>query len=88
MKNNVQRRLSFLWDYDLSEEDVRRILREGTPVERGWLIGRILEYAPWEEIWHYLTPEQIERDFERIRFRSERERELWAYALKRWLYGG
>lgn len=79
------RRLSFLWDYDLSQEDVRRILREGTPTERGWLIGRILEHAPWEEIWRYLTPEQIERDFEHLRFRSPRERELWAYALKRWL---
>lgn len=80
------RRLSFLWDYDLSEEDVRRILREGTPAERGWLIGRILEYAPWEEIWQYLTPRQIARDLEHIRFRSPRHRELWAYALNRWLH--
>ncbi len=79
------RRLSFLWDYDLSEEDVRRILREGTPTERGWLIGRILEYAPWEEIWQYLTPQQIARDLEHVRFRSPRDRELWTYALKRWL---
>lgn len=79
------RRLSFLWDYDLSEEDVRRILREGTPTERGWLIGRILEYAPWEEIWQYLTPQQIARDMEYVRFRSARDRQLWTYALKRWL---
>ncbi|MCX7854527.1 MAG: hypothetical protein N2556_00860 [Anaerolineae bacterium] len=78
-------RLSFLWDYDLSEEDVRRILRQGTPAERAWLIGRILEYAPWEEIWCYLTPQQIARDFESIRFRSPRDRELWEYALQRWL---
>ena len=80
--------MSFLWDYDLSEEDVHRILREGTPVERGWLVTRILEHAPWDEIWHYLTPEQIERDFDQIRFRSEQDRELWAYALRRWLHGG
>jgi hypothetical protein len=84
----VGRRLSFLWDYDLSEEEVRRILIEGTPAERGWIIGRILEYAPWKEIWHYLAPEQIERDFEHLHFRSPRERELWAYALKRWLHAG
>ncbi len=78
-------RLSSLWDYDLSAEDVQRILQEGTPTERGWLIGRILEYAPWEEIWQYLTPHQIARDLEHIRFRSPHDRELWTYALKRWL---
>ncbi len=79
------KRLSFLWDYDLSEEEGHRMLRQGTPAERAWLIGRILEYAPWEEIWRYLTPRQIAEDFEQIRFRSPREGELWAYALKRWL---
>lgn len=81
----MEKRLPFLWDYDLSEEEVRKILREGTPAERAWLIGRILEYAPWEEIWRYLTPRQIARDFDHIRFRSTRDRELWEYALKRWL---
>lgn len=81
----MAKRLPFLWDYDLSEEDVRRILRQGTPMERAWLISRILEYAPWEEIWRYLTPQQIARELEHIRFRSARDRELWTYALKRWL---
>ncbi len=81
----MKKRLPFLWDYDLTEEDVRRILREGTPAERGWLIGRILEYAPWEEIWRYLTPDQIAQNLENVHFRSPRDRELWTYALKRWL---
>lgn len=40
----------FIWDYDLTEEDVHRILRSDNEVEKAWLITRILEYAKWEDI--------------------------------------
>jgi len=77
-------RLYFLWDYDLTEQQVRDILRQGNPAERAWLISRILEYAKWEDIWRYLTPADIRRDFELLHFRRPQDRELWAFALDRW----
>jgi len=42
---------AFLWDDDLTFDDVRHILASGTPVERRWLMERILTQARWEEIW-------------------------------------
>jgi hypothetical protein len=81
-------RLYFLWDYDLSEADVQRIVREGSPVEKAWVITRILEYAKWEDIWHYLTLDDIRQNLKQLSFRRAGDRELWAYALDRWTLGG
>jgi len=78
------RRLYFFWDYDLSDEDVHHILREGSPTEKAWVITRILEYAKWDDIWRYLTLADIRENFANLRFRQPQDRELWAYALERW----
>ena len=77
-------RLYFFWDYDLSERDIRRIVRQGDPAEKAWVITRILEYAKWDDIWRYLTLADIRYNFERLSFRRAQDRELWAYALDRW----
>jgi len=53
-------------------------------VDKTWLITRILEYAKWEDIWHYLTPADIREHLANLRFRRPSDRELWAYALNRW----
>jgi hypothetical protein len=74
----------FIWDYDLTEEDLHRILQGDNEVEKAWLITRILEYAKWEDIWRYLTVDDVRENFEQLRFRWPQDRELWAYALERW----
>jgi hypothetical protein len=78
----------FFWDYDISDEEIRRILRHGSPAEKAWIITRILEYAKWDDIWHYLTVDDIRQNLERLRFRRPQDRELWAYALDRWARPG
>ena len=77
-------RLYFFWDYDLSEQDIRRIVRQGEPAEKAWVISRMLQYARWDDIWRYLTVADIRDSFERLSFRRPQDRELWAYALDRW----
>jgi len=83
---STRNRLYFFWDYDLSEADVERIVRQGDPAERAWVVARILEYAKWEDIWRYLTVADIRRNFEQLSFRRAQDRELWAYALDRWVH--
>ena len=74
----------FCWDYDISEEEIRRILRHGSLSEKAWVISRILEHAKWDDVWRYLTVDDIRQNFERLHFRRPQDRELWAYALNRW----
>jgi hypothetical protein len=77
-------RIYFFWDYDITGDEIRRILCHGTQAERAWVISRILEYAKWDDIWRYLTVADIRQGFEHLRFRHPQDRELWAYALDRW----
>ena len=83
----TNQRLYFFWDYDLSEEGIRRILRHGNPTEKAWVITRILEYAKWDDIWRYLTVDDIRQNLGQLCFRRPQDRELWAYAVDRWTRG-
>lgn len=75
---------TFLWDYDLTADDVRRILASGTPVERRWLMERILTQARWEEIWQYLTPQQVRDCLPELKL-PPTLKATWARALELWL---
>ena len=74
----------FFWDYDLSEEEVRAILAGDDEHRKAWVISRILNAARWEDIWKYVTPEDIRAHFELLRFRTPYLRGLWAHALEVW----
>ena len=78
----------FFWDYEITDEEIRRILRDGIPSEKAWVISRILEYAKWDDIWRYLTLADIRENFADLHFRRSQDRELWAYALDRWMRHG
>lgn len=75
-------RPSFLWDYDLSEGQMREIF--GGPLkQRLWLVARILEHAKLDEVFKYLTLREIERDLPVLRL-PLKIKGHWEYALSRW----
>ncbi|MBI3815672.1 MAG: hypothetical protein HY279_14545 [Nitrospinae bacterium] len=47
--------IRFLWDYNLSEENVINMLKSGNKFEKAWLIGRIITYADWDTIKRLLN---------------------------------
>ncbi|MBI1909239.1 MAG: hypothetical protein HYS22_03635 [Deltaproteobacteria bacterium] len=75
---------SFLWDYDLGETEVRELLGQpGLSDKKRWLVERILTQARFDEVFDYLTLDQINRALPSLRLPSK-IRERWDYALKRW----
>jgi len=74
----------FFWDYDLTEEDVRAILRGEDENQIVWVISRIVNYALWDDIWKYLRIADIRRYFARIHWRTPYFQDLWGYALEVW----
>ncbi len=82
LREEQRERPSFLWDYDMSEGQVREVLA-GPVKQRLWLVARILEHAKLGEVFQYLTPAQIERDLPMLRLPSK-IREHWEYAIRRW----
>ena len=77
-------RVYFFWDYDLSEEQVREILRGDDEYQKIWVISRIVQYALWDDIWKYLRLDDVRKYFDRIYWRTPYLKDLWAFALKVW----
>ena len=75
-------RPDFLWDHDLTGSQVREVLARGGK-DSDWLMGRILERAPFREVWKYLTLDEIRESLPRLRMRPKRKAH-WEYALSRW----
>ncbi|MBI4788943.1 MAG: hypothetical protein HY782_18075 [Chloroflexi bacterium] len=83
----ARKRPYFIWDYDLTEEDVRAILRGDNEYEKLWVMVRILERCRLEEIWSYVTPAQLRQYWPQIHRRIRKElRGAWEWAMEVW-YG-
>jgi len=73
----------FLWDYDLSEDDVRRILRGDNEVERIWMMGRVLESAKFEDVWKYVNLREVKEAMPKLKLKKP-IRSAWEYAISVW----
>ncbi len=73
----------FLWDYDLTEADVRRILRGQNETEKLWMMGRVLESATYDDVWKYLTIDEVRGLFPKLKLKKP-IRDAWQRALYAW----
>ena len=77
----------FLWDYDTSETELRRILQDGNQIEKQWLIARILTSAKFDDVWKYLKLKDVVEHFPRLKMRPsiknnwQRALNVWGYAV-------
>jgi hypothetical protein len=76
-------RLYFFWDYDISDEELRRILAGDNTAEIRWAMTRLLEAARWDDIWKYVTLRRVREWFPRLQLRPE-TRAVWSHALQIW----
>lgn len=75
----------FLWDYNLSDKEVKEILSQGDEFEKRWLVARILEHAHFRDVFDYLTLEDISGIFSKLKLRPVTRR-YWQRALNAWGY--
>lgn len=81
-KTLVEKRPSFLWDYDLSRGELFEILN-GPQRKRLWLVAKILEHGSWSEIWEFLNVNIIQADMSLLRL-TPKTRRFWERALRLW----
>ena len=73
----------FLWDYDLTEDEVKKMLQNGSDAEKRWLIGRILEHAHFRDVFRYLSLQNIIAYFPKLKLRPIM-RKYWQRAFHAW----
>ena len=82
-QHSAQARPSFLWDYDLTEAQVHETLQHEPFEQRKWLIARILERCPFQEVFRYLTIDQIRAALPHLRM-DPRTTRHWQEAVELW----
>lgn len=80
---NASKTPYFIWDYDLTEADIRAILRGNDEAQKAWLIARLLESARYEDIWQYISLVELTAIFPKLQLKPQIRR-VWEYAFKVW----
>lgn len=75
----------FLWDYNLTDDQIHAILSGDNEVEKLWLTARILTHAKFEDVWRYLSLKNIAKTFSKLRL-PQKTKQAWQLALNVWGY--
>jgi hypothetical protein len=73
--------LYFFPEEKVSDEQARRWLREGPPAKRLWVISHLLRFAQWNDIWSYVTRDEVRDVFAELEL-PPNLRAAWARMLK------
>ena len=73
--------LYFFPEDDVSEARLREILHRGTQAERCWAISHLLRFAQWDDIWLYVSRDEVRDLFHEIEL-PENLQAAWARMLK------
>lgn len=73
--------LYFFPDQTVTDEEARRLLRHGSPAERAWVVSHLLRYAQWDDIWLYVSREEVRDVFPTLDL-PESLRQAWSRMLK------
>ena len=73
----------FIWDYDLTDADIRAILGGDDEEQKAWLVARLLESARYEDIWQYISLAQLRAIFPKLQLKPQ-VRAAWEFALQVW----
>lgn len=73
----------FLWDYDLTDQQVREILHGENETEKIWMMSRILESASFDDVWTYMSLHEVREMFPKLKLKLP-IRNAWTYALAIW----
>ena len=73
--------LYFFPDEEVTENKLREILESGDEDRRAWAISHMMRYAQWEDIWTYVTRDEVREIFPELDL-PENLRAAWARMLK------
>jgi hypothetical protein len=73
--------LYFFPDREVTDGELRALLRDGTEEQRGWAISHLLRYAQWEDIWTYVSRDEVREIFPTLEL-PDNLRQAWGRMLK------
>lgn len=83
-----QLRPYFLWDEDISVEELKDRLRGPHLAERERLLAKLLREARDIDVWEFVSPEEVAAALPAIRHRLGRRRGFWEFLIHGWREDG
>ena len=80
-KTGVAKPLYFFPDREITRSELEAILAEGSEEERAWAISHMLRYAQWDDIWLYVSRDEVREIFPSLEL-PDTLRQAWARMLK------
>lgn len=78
----------FLWDEDVSIDELRQVLAAEDSPERDRLLGKMLREARDIDVWEFVTPDEVARALPRLARRVGRRRSFWEFLITGWRRDG
>lgn len=79
----MARYLPYFWDYKLTKDDLKKFLAGNDEIKRRWAVARLVESAPLDEIWNYISPKKLREIFPYLKLK-EPIRRVWQKAFEVW----
>lgn len=74
----------FLWDEDVSIDELHQILDGPDSPRRDQLLGKMLREARDLDVWQFVRPVEVARVLERLRRRIGRRYAFWTFLIEAW----
>lgn len=74
----------FLWDEPVTIRQLREILKSGSEEERLTYMAKILREARYEDVWAFLTLDDVLQNFDRLAPKLGRRRAFWEFLMRKW----
>lgn len=81
---NVAFRPYFLWDEDVSIDELHRVLAGPDSPRRDQLLGKMLREARDIDVWYFVRPVEVARVLERLKRRLGRRYGFWRFLIEGW----
>lgn len=78
----------FLWDEDVSIDELRAALAGPDSVHRDRLLGKMLREARDVDVWQFVTPREVARVLPRLARRLGRRQRFWNFLIEGWREDG
>jgi hypothetical protein len=74
----------FLWDEDVSIDELKAAMRGGAEAQRLRLLGKMLREARDIDVWHFVTPAEVARALPLLGRRLGGRRPFWEFLIEGW----
>jgi len=74
----------FCWDRNMTEQEIKNLLKSLQGPERDKLVAWILREAAFKDVWSYLTPKEVFNILPRIQHLLGRWKDFWNYITGTW----